>query len=501
VTGGTQLDVLAPLAMEALALRWSPTSARVHRVGGAARASPWLASGRPASRSAAVIAGFCGALADGLMPGDVVLATELWGGDHTVVLDDPSILGGVLRRGGLTVHTGPIASDRRLLAGARRRALGRDGPLAVDSQSASLAAVVSGRPLAVLRVVANAPGAGLLRPVRTARGAAAALRALRHAASLLEEWAVAAGPRHVMLAAPRASCAGVERAIETVRRTLTARDESVYVRRQVVHNAHVIAQLEQDGARFVEELDQVPAGATVIFSAHGVAPAVRREAAERELAVIDATCPLVAKVHSEARRFAESGYDIILVGHRDHDEVEGTFGEAPDHTHIVTRVGDIEHLNVADPDRVACLTQTTLAVDDTREVVDALRRRFPRLVTPRASDICYATQNRQDAVRALARDCDLILVIGSANSSNSRRLVEVAERAGCHALLVEDAGAVPPAPLTGVRRVGLSAGASAPEHVVQGVVRALAGLGPVAVSQRTVRDERVRFKLPPLPAP
>jgi 4-hydroxy-3-methylbut-2-enyl diphosphate reductase len=246
----------------------------------------------------------------------------------------------------------------------------------------------------------------------------------------------------------------------------------------------------------VEEIDEVPEGATVIFSAHGVSPAVRAAAAARGLDVIDATCPLVSKVHAEARRFAGAGFDIVLVGHDGHEEVEGTVGEAPESTQIIDSAEEVAGLRVKDPSKVAYLTQTTLAVDDTASVVDALRERFPSIVGPASSDICYATQNRQDAVRALAAECDLILVVGSANSSNSRRLVEVAERAGCPGLLIEDATGIPPERLAGVRRVGLTAGASAPEAIVQGVVRALQGLGGATVIERNVASESVHFKLP-----
>jgi 4-hydroxy-3-methylbut-2-enyl diphosphate reductase len=234
----------------------------------------------------------------------------------------------------------------------------------------------------------------------------------------------------------------------------------------------------------------------VIFSAHGVSPAVRTAATERGLDVIDATCPLVSKVHAEARRFARSGFDIVLVGHDGHEEVEGTFGEAPDDMHVIAAADEVDRLDVRDPERVAYLTQTTLAIDETAGVVDALRERFPALVGPASSDICYATQNRQDAVRELATDCDVVLVVGSGNSSNSRRLVEVAQRAGCSAALVEDGSDIDPELLIGACRVGLTAGASAPESVVEGVVRALDGLGGATVSERTVAREDVHFKLP-----
>jgi 4-hydroxy-3-methylbut-2-enyl diphosphate reductase len=446
---------------------------------------------------AILIAGFCGGLDPTLEPGDVVLASELRGPTGTTPCDDPAILAGVLRRGGLRVRVGPIASSQRLVLGERRRALQRTGAVAVDMESAWLAPAERARPLATLRVVVDTDRRELHRPLRTVAGAAIAYRALRRACALVEEWVHALGPRDVVLAAPRASCAGVERAVEIVERVLEDRGAPIYVRKQIVHNTHVVASLEERGAVFVDEVDEVPEGSTVIFSAHGVSPAVRARAAERGLDVIDATCPLVAKVHAEARRFGASDFDIVLVGHEGHEEVEGTFGEAPERMHVIQSADEVLSLDVADPERVAYLTQTTLAVDDTAEVVDALRERFPAAVGPRSSDICYATQNRQDAVRELARDCDAILVVGSGNSSNSRRLVEVAERAGCSALLVEGASDIPPEALVGARRVGLTAGASAPESLVEGVISALDGLGGATVSERVVATEDIHFKLPP----
>jgi 4-hydroxy-3-methylbut-2-enyl diphosphate reductase len=271
----------------------------------------------------------------------------------------------------------------------------------------------------------------------------------------------------------------------------------IYVRRQIVHNVTVVSELEEQGAVFVEEVEEVPEGATVIFSAHGVSPAVRAAARERGLDVIDATCPLVAKVHAETRRFARKDFDIVLVGHEGHEEVEGTVGEAPERVHVIATADELATLTVADPERVAYLTQTTLAVDETKLVVDALRERFPALEGPRSDDICYATQNRQDAVRALAGDCDIVLVVGSQNSSNSRRLVEVAQRSGCGAALIESAGDISPELLQGARTVGLTAGASAPEELVEGVVAAIGGLGATSVSERVVATEQVHFKLPP----
>ena len=493
-----RLLVLAPLSVEARAIRGGAPWARVHQVGmgprQAARGAHLAAEagGRPV-----LIAGFCGALDPDLEPGDVVLASEVRGPTGTTTCPDPAILAGVLRRGGLRVRVGPIASSQRLVVHERRRALQRTGALAVDMESAWLAPAADAQPLVTMRVVLDTHRRELHRPLRTLAGAAVAYRRLRRACALIEEWACALGPREIVLAAPRASCAGVERAVEVVERALESRGPPIYVRKQIVHNAHVVADLRSRGAIFVEELDEVPHGATVIFSAHGVSPAVRAEAAARGLDVIDATCPLVSKVHAEARRFAAAGYDIVLVGHVGHEEVEGTFGEAPERMHVIGSADEVENLRVEDPERVAYLTQTTLAVDETTGVTDALRVRFPGLVGPASSDICYATQNRQDAVRALAEDCDVVLAIGSRNSSNSRRLVEVAERAGRPAALVEDASDIPPALLIGARRVGLTAGASAPEALVEGVVRAIDGLGGASVGERVVAHEKVHFKLPP----
>jgi len=302
--------------------------------------------------------------------------------------------------------------------------------------------------------------------------------------------------RTVLLAGPRSFCAGVERAIDIVERALDRYGAPVYVRRQIVHNTHVVRDLEARGARFVDELDAVPDGALVVIAAHGVAPDVHDDARERGLRVIDATCPLVAKVHAEARRFARDGYRILLVGHLDHEEVQGTVGEAPDAIEVVDDLRAADEVQAPDPERVAYLTQTTLAVDEVQEVVDALRARFPALTGPRADDICYATQNRQEAVRALAEECDVMLVVGSRNSSNSNRLVEVAERCGCTARLVEDASELDTALVRGASTIGITAGASAPESLVQGVVDALAAIGPVDVVEREVVQESMRFSLP-----
>ncbi|HLH46897.1 MAG TPA: 4-hydroxy-3-methylbut-2-enyl diphosphate reductase, partial [Acidimicrobiales bacterium] len=349
-------------------------------------------------------------------------------------------------------------------------------------------------PTAVVRAVSDAPGRPLASPANIS-GLLQALRTLARVGPALERWAAATAPRTVMLAEPRSFCAGVERAIETVERALDRFGAPLYVRRQIVHNDHVVAGLEARGAVFVRELDEVPDGATVVLSAHGVAPAVRAEADRRGLRVVDATCPLVAKVHREVRRFADRGHQLVLIGHPGHDETEGTLGEA-DGIRLVEAPADVAGLDL-DPDRtVAYATQTTLAPDETAATVAALRARFPDVVGPSASDICYATHNRQEAVRAIARRCDTVLVVGSPTSSNSRRLVEVASRAGSPAHLVGDERDLDLTWLAGAGTVGLTAGASAPEDVVRRVLAALASLGPIDIRTETLRNETVSFPLP-----
>jgi 4-hydroxy-3-methylbut-2-enyl diphosphate reductase len=299
-------------------------------------------------------------------------------------------------------------------------------------------------------------------------------------------------PNLVLLASPRSFCAGVERAIDIVEHALTKHGRPVYVRKQIVHNSHVVADLESRGAVFVDELAEVPPGSVVVFSAHGVSPAVHAEAQQRELGVIDATCPLVTKVHTEARRFATRGDTVLLIGHAGHEEVEGTLGEAPEQTILVEDVAQARVVTVPDPTRVSYLTQTTLAVDETEEIVAVLRSRFPLLRGPATDDICYATTNRQHALSSVAADADLVLVIGSTNSSNSVRLVELARRAGTPAYLIDDAGDIRPEWLAGVRTVGVTAGASAPPRLVDEVV---AALGPVTVLERVTATESIRFTL------
>lgn len=303
--------------------------------------------------------------------------------------------------------------------------------------------------------------------------------------------------RRVLLAKPRGYCAGVDRAVQTVEKTLERYGPPVYVRKQIVHNKHVVASLEERGAIFVEEVGEVPAGAVVVYSAHGVAPEVRTDATTRGLHAIDATCPLVTKVHNEARRFAAQGYDILLIGHHGHEEVVGTTGEAPGSIHLVEGPEASDSIKLAEGARIAWLSQTTLSVDETSQTVAALRERFPQLMDPPSDDICYATQNRQAAVKQIAKDADLVIVVGSPNSSNSVRLVEVAKDAGAAAAyLVDDAAAIEPDWLREAATVGVTSGASVPEELVSGVLGQLAEYGFGTVEEVEAVDERMVFQLP-----
>jgi 4-hydroxy-3-methylbut-2-enyl diphosphate reductase len=300
----------------------------------------------------------------------------------------------------------------------------------------------------------------------------------------------------LLLAAPRGYCAGVDRAVQTVERALEIHGAPVYVRKEIVHNKHVVEQLRGRGAVFVEEETEVPEGAVCVFSAHGVAPSVREGAIARRLQTIDATCPLVTKVHREAVRFAAEGYTVVLVGHDGHEEVEGTMGEAPDRIVLVQNERDVEGLQIDDPSRVAYITQTTLAVDETTAILERLRERFPQIVGPRTDDICYATTNRQAAVKQMAEGCDLLLVIGSRNSSNSVRLVEVARDCGTESHLIDTADEIHEEWLDGARVVGISSGASAPENLVQELVELFRDRGVSDISEFHVIREDVRFMLP-----
>jgi 4-hydroxy-3-methylbut-2-enyl diphosphate reductase len=303
-------------------------------------------------------------------------------------------------------------------------------------------------------------------------------------------------PKRILLAWPRGYCAGVERAVDTVERALRIYGPPVYVRKQIVHNIHVVRDLERKGAVFVEEEDEAPEGATVILSAHGVAPEVYVNSANRHLNVIDATCPLVTKVHLEARRFAREDRTILLIGHEGHEEVVGTSGEAPDHIILVGSPDEARTVEIDEPSRVAYLSQTTLSVDETNEVIEVLRERFPEIQAPPRDDICYATQNRQEAVKDMAQRSDVILVIGSDNSSNSKRLVEVARSLGTPAYLIDDQTEIRPEMLEGHDTVGVTSGASAPEWLVERVVDHLKAAGAATVEQLHTVDEQMRFSLP-----
>ncbi len=303
-------------------------------------------------------------------------------------------------------------------------------------------------------------------------------------------------PKRVLLAAPRGYCAGVDRAVQTVERALELYGAPVYVRKEIVHNKHVVEELSKRGAIFVEQETEVPEGEMVVFSAHGVAPAVHDNAAARRLRTIDATCPLVTKVHVSARRFAAEGYTIVMIGHEGHEEVEGTTGEAPNSIVLIETVAEVEALEVSDPERVAFITQTTLSVDETAEVIAALRAKFPSIVSSKSDDICYATTNRQIAVKQLARECELVLVIGSTNSSNSNRLVEVAREHGADSYLIDNHTEVDEEWLEGVETVGITSGASAPEELVARLVELFRDRGAEDVSELRTVHEDVRFMLP-----
>lgn len=305
----------------------------------------------------------------------------------------------------------------------------------------------------------------------------------------------------VILAQPRGFCAGVERAIEIVEAALKQYGPPIYVRHEIVHNPRVVENLRAKGVRFVEQIDQVPAGAVTVFSAHGVSRKVEQDAVDRDLRSLDATCPLVSKVHIEGRRYAERGYDIILIGHENHPEVEGTIGQIPGPVLLVSTVADVQALRVRDPAKVAYVTQTTLSVDDTRDVIEALRRRFPRIVGPDVKDICYATQNRQSAVRELASVVDVVLVVGARNSSNSNRLCEVGSDSGTQSYLLEHPSQFDPAWLEGKKSIGITAGASTPEELVQDVIDTLREHVDLQISTMDGIVETVRFSLPPQLAP
>ena len=527
MSGG--LLLLAPLRVEAEALRRGlrrlpdgGESIRLVRTGyGPTRSKTAASSFAGSDFGMVAVGGVAGGLTDDIKVGDIVVASEVVdagaggsGGSPPGVYSGGSsprastagsadgrtqrclsapLLAGELRRAGLRVHVGPIATVPRLASA--HADLARAGVIAVDMESAPLLAGVGDRPAAVVRAISDTPAHPLVSP-HTVSGGIAALKSLRLAAPVLARWAAAVGQRQVLLASPRSFCAGVERAIEIVELALERYGSPVYVRKQIVHNTSVVAGLERRGAIFVDELSEVPDGAAVVFSAHGVSPEVRQEAARRGFDPVDATCPLVAKVHAEARRFAGDGYLVALIGHGGHEEVEGTLGEAPGSTALIETADDVAKLKPADPDKVAFLMQTTLAADEAAGMVDAILDRFPAAKGPGSDDICYATTNRQRAVRAIAAESDVVLVAGSANSSNSLRLVETAQRAGTAAYLVDSAQDIELGWLAGTRTVGIAAGASAPPAMVGQIVDALSGLGQVESREVVVATESVQFALP-----
>jgi 4-hydroxy-3-methylbut-2-enyl diphosphate reductase len=481
--------VCTPLRTEWLALRGRVATADVVRTG--------RGTGR-ARGGAVLVAGVAGGLRPDLRPGDLVVATEVWhdgaAEDTRVTCPAGPFVAGDLRRLGLTVRTGPVVTVNGVVHDpAVRRRLAGTGALAVDTESSRLTSANAGT--TVIRAIVDTPTRPLLRPGTPVRGLAA-LSALRRAAPVIDAWAAATGEREVLLAGPRSFCAGVERAIDVVERALERFGPPVYVRRQIVHNGHVVRDLERRGAVFVEEADDVPEGSVLVLAAHGVAPAVRTTAQERGLRVVDATCPLVSKVHQEVRRFAARGSTVVLIGHHDHEEVVGTRGEAPQQVVVVADPEEAARVEVTDPEHLAYVMQTTLAVDEAADTASVLRDRFPGIRGPRNDDICYATTNRQHAVRRVAAEADLVLVLGSQNSSNSRRLAEVSEAAGTPAHLVDDASDVRLSWLAGMRRIGITAGASAPPQLVDELVAALGGLGPTVVRPVGDPTEDVSFSLP-----
>ncbi len=491
------LLVCSPLRLEARAVRHGIGNGGTVRVTGYGHARAMrraAALGDDAFCMLAVV-GTGGGLTDDLTPGDVVVGTDVSDGATTTRCPAAPLLAGELRRAGLRARTGRVVTVDQLVRGAGRDRLAATGALVADLESAPLAAAAGDRPVAVIRAVSDTPQRPLLG-LGGVTGGLSALRSLRAVGPVLTRWAAAAGSRRVLLAGPRSFCAGVERAIEIVEKVLEQQGPPVYVRKQIVHNTHVVAGLERRGAVFVDELSEVPDGACVVFSAHGVSPAVREEADRRGLTSVDATCPLVSKVHAEARRFAADGYLVALIGHAGHEEVEGTLGEAPEAMSLVETADDVASLHPGDPGKVAYLMQTTLAVDEAEGIAGTLRERFPAARAPGSDDICYATTNRQQAVRAVAAESDLVLVAGSANSSNSVRLVETAERMGTPAHLIDGPSDIQLGWLDGVSTIGLTAGASAPPAVVEDIITALSGLGTVEVSERVITTENIRFSLP-----
>ena len=440
-----------------------------------------------------LVAGVAAALTDEARPGDLVVADQLPTTAGTAASPAAPLLFAAVRRLGLRVQLGPLSLED--VPGAASGLADASGAVAADTETARLLRQAPAGHTAALCAVVDTPS-GPRRGSGAAARRFAALRALRAAAPAVNQWAAATGEHEILLASPRSFCAGVERAVRIVERALQRFGAPVYVRRQIVHNSHVVRALQSRGAVFVDELDAVPEGSTVVLAAHGVAPSVRREAEARRLQVIDGTCPLVTKVHSEVRRYAAKGHTVFLIGHAEHEEVVGTRGEAPDNVVVVLDRDAAARVRAPHPDKLAYAMQTTLASEEAEQTAAVLRERFPAIVGPRYDDICYATTNRQAAVREVAARSEMVLVLGSQNSSNSHRLAEVAEKCGPPAYLVDDVSAVDLRWLAGVRRVGITAGASAPQHLVDEVVHCLSGLGPITFDEVNVVDEDVEFALP-----
>jgi 4-hydroxy-3-methylbut-2-enyl diphosphate reductase len=529
VRGDGGLLVLAPLRVEAAALRRGVGSTGrvvVTGMGPAASERAVRALDGAADGPVAVV-GFCGSLRDGVEPGDVVVASEVRGPTGVVSLPSAAAVSHSLRRTGLKVHVGPILSTDHVVRGAERTERATDGALAVDMESFWLVSGVHARRAvadlhtadaagidrgarpgvedtgdhitAVVRVVSDSPGSGF-RPAGLPASGVKGLQSLARVGGCLENWAAATGARTVLIAAPRSFCAGVCRAIDIIEQMLAQFGPPLYVRREIVHNKHVVDSFRDRGVVFVRELSEVPQGRVVVLAAHGVSPAVRAEAQARGMEAIDATCPLVARLHAKARMLADQGHFIVFIGKKGHDETEGVVGEAPNSIVVVEDQADIDRLvdgdsrpfgarSLADTP-IATLTQTTLVPHEVEGLVAGLRGRFPHLIAPQTTDVCYASRDRQAAVRRVAPECDLFLVIGSANSSNSKRLLEEAEHMGTPAALMDDESDLDLARLVGVRTLGLTAGASAPEALVERMLAFLESLGPLDVRElRTGADE------------
>ena len=529
--GDGRLLVLAPLRVEASALRRAGGARRVIVTGmGPAAAAKAVRALDGAADGPVAVAGFCGSLRDGVEAGDVVVASEVRGPGGVVSLPSAAAVSHSLRRSGLTVHVGPILSTDHVVRGSERGRLATHGALAVDMESfwlvsgvharraaadldaADAAGVGHGqRPgvegagdhrIAVVRVVSDSPRSGF-GPAGLLTSGVKGLRGLTRVGGCLEDWAAAIGARTVLIAAPRSFCAGVCRAIAITEQALARFGAPLYVRREIVHSRHVVDLFRDRGVVFVRELNEVPPGRAVVLSAHGVSPAVRAEAQARGLETIDATCPLVARLHARARMLVDQGHRIVFVGKKGHDETEGVVGEAPDSIAVVEDQGDVDRLDGGDLPAsephalanmpIATLTQTTLVPQEVEGLVAGLRERFPHLIVPQITDVCYASRNRQEAVRRVAPECDWFLVIGSANSSNSRRLMEEAERMGTPAALVDDETDLDLARLVGVRTLGLTAGASAPEVLVERMLAFLGSFGPLEVRELGIGADEAGF--------